>query len=66
VDPHKEVVHGDFVVALLNRSKEATFKQYVVDGGMTYLRPLNVQFPLIAIDNETVILGVVVNCIKST
>jgi SOS-response transcriptional repressor LexA len=63
VDPDKEAVHGDFVVALLQRSKEATFKQYVSDGGIRYLKPLNTQYPIAQLDKGTHISGVVVGCL---
>lgn len=64
VDPHKKVAHGDLVVALLPQTKEAAFKQYVVDSGMTYLKPLNVQYPLIAFDNKMILIGVVIKSIN--
>lgn len=64
VDPHKEAKHGDFVVALLPQTKEATFKQYVIDSGIKYLKPLNTQYPMITIDTKTIIIGIVVSCIK--
>ena len=62
VDPNKNPEHGDFVVALLPKSKEATFKQYVVDGGIKYLKPLNPQYPILQIDKGTYICGVVTAC----
>lgn len=40
---------GDFVVAKLTTTKEVTFKQYVVDAGKHYLKPLNPQYPTIEI-----------------
>lgn len=60
IDPEKTPIHGSFIVALLPRAKEVTFKQYVVDGGITYLKPLNPQYPLMQIDESTYISGVVV------
>jgi len=65
VDPDKEHQHGDFVVALLPKSKEATFKQYVIDGGVSYLKPLNPQYPMTQIDSRTVICGVVIGSFVS-
>lgn len=65
IDPKKEAVHGNFVIALLKRSKEATFKQYVIDGGIEYLKPLNPQYPILKIDESTHICGVVVKKIVS-
>jgi SOS-response transcriptional repressor LexA len=64
VDTDKEVKHRDFVIAVLPNAKEAIFKQYVVDSGTKYLKPLNSQYPLLMMDTKTVILGVVVSCIS--
>lgn len=58
VDPCEEPKDGDFVVAVLPGANEATFKQYVIDGGIRYLKPLNPQYPLITIDDKTKICGV--------
>ena len=40
---------GDFVVAKLTTTEEITFKQYVIDAGKKYLKPLNPQYPTIEI-----------------
>jgi SOS-response transcriptional repressor LexA len=40
-------------------NKEATFKQYVVDGGVAYLKPLNPQYPIAQLDKTTIIYGVI-------
>lgn len=63
VNPDKTPQHGDFVIAVLPRSKEATFKQYVVDGGVQYLKPLNPQYPLIKIEKKACISGVILKCV---
>lgn len=63
VDPDKEAKHNDFVIALLPRAKEVTFKQYVLDGGVRYLKPLNPQYPIVPMDKGTHISGVVVSCV---
>jgi SOS-response transcriptional repressor LexA len=60
VDPDKTPAHGDFVIAVLPKMKEATFKQYVVDGGINYLKPLNSQYPLTALEKITNFTGVVI------
>lgn len=65
VDPERNAQHGNYVIALLPQSKAATFKQYVIDGDITYLKPLNPQYPITPIDGSTHICGVVVNCINS-
>lgn len=59
IDPERTPVHGNFIVALLPRAKEVTFKQYVIDGGIRYLKPLNPQYPLVEIDQSTFVCGVV-------
>jgi len=63
IDPDATPTNNSFVIALLAKSKELTFKQYVVDGGICYLKPLNPQYPLIQIDDKTLICGVVVYCL---
>jgi SOS-response transcriptional repressor LexA len=62
VDPDKAAEHGMHVIAILPHSKGATFKQYIIDGGTRYLKPLNPQYPMIPIDDSTHICGVVVGC----
>lgn len=64
VDTDKEVKYGDFVIAVLPNAKEATFKQYMIDGGVKYLKPLNTQYPLIAIDAKVILTAVVVKSIN--
>jgi SOS-response transcriptional repressor LexA len=64
VDPEKNAAHGSYVIALLPYSKEATFKQYVIDGGVRYLKPLNPQYPITQIDDSTHICGVVVSYVS--
>jgi SOS-response transcriptional repressor LexA len=59
IDEEKKVKHGDFVIAILPRTQELTFKQYVIDGGVHYLKPLNRKYPLITIKDEKCIYGVV-------
>jgi SOS-response transcriptional repressor LexA len=63
VNPEKTAEHGAYVIALLPKAKEVTFKQYVIDGGIRYLRPLNPQYPMIQIDGNTRICGIVVTCL---
>ena len=65
VDPDAEAKHSSYVVALLPKSKEATFKQLVIDGGIRYLKPLNPQYPTIHIEQSTYICGVAVISIST-
>lgn len=60
IDPEKIAEHGDFVIAQLPNAKEVTFKQYVIDGGVSYLKPNNPQYPLSNIESKTKILGTVI------
>lgn len=60
VDPEAEVKAGDRVVARVPRTNEATFKILAEDAGRQYLRPINPQYPVIDITEETHICGKVV------
>jgi SOS-response transcriptional repressor LexA len=61
VEPDEIVQHGRFVVAKRAQDTETTFKQYVQeDLGKAYLKPLNPQYPLLEIDKDCRIIGVVV------
>lgn len=64
IDPTKKPSHGSFVVALLPKAKEATFKQLVVDGGVKFLKPLNTQYPMQQIEESAYVCGVVVACLS--
>lgn len=59
IDPTRKPKSGDFVVVRNNDWDEATFKQYVVDGGVKLLKPLNAQYPTMQIKPGTVMVGVV-------
>jgi SOS-response transcriptional repressor LexA len=60
VDPEAEAKAGDRVIARVPRTNEATFKILVSDAGRQYLRPINPQYPIIDITEETHICGKVV------
>lgn len=60
VDPAIEAGHGSFVIVRLDDAQEATFKQLVVDGGSRFLKPLNERYPIIPINGNATIVGVVV------
>lgn len=59
VDPSLEARHGSFVVVRLDNAAQATFKQLVIDGSCRYLKPLNPRYPLMAIQEDATICGVV-------
>lgn len=60
VDTDKEPKNGSLVIAKLVDANEATFKKLVFDGGSVFLKPLNPQYPLIPINGNCKIIGVVV------
>ncbi|WP_324029297.1 helix-turn-helix domain-containing protein [Pantoea sp. JZ2] len=60
VDTGKEPRNGSLVVAKLDDTNEATFKKYVIDSGQKFLKPLNPSYPLIPINGNCRIIGVVV------
>lgn len=59
VEPGAAARNGSFVVARLEATAEATFKQLVIDGGRKYLKPLNPRYPMLPIDSDATICGVV-------
>lgn len=60
VDPEAETKAGDRVIARVPRTNEATFKVLVEDAGRQFLKPINPQYPIIDITEETHICGKVV------
>lgn len=52
VDPNRSPQPGDFVIAKDVRAQRATFKQLTTDGLQSYLKPLNTNYPVIAINSE--------------
>ncbi|WP_338474978.1 S24 family peptidase [Pseudomonas khavaziana] len=60
VDPESEAKAGDRVIARVPRTNEATFKVLVEDAGRQFLKPINPQYPIIDITEETHICGKVV------
>lgn len=59
VDPDKQPVSGRLVVARLEDTGEVTFKKLVIDAGRHYLKPLNPNYPMIPINGNCKIVGVV-------
>ena len=60
VDPEAEANTGDRVIARVPRTNEATFKVLAEDAGRIFLRPINPQYPIIDITEETHICGKVI------
>jgi len=61
VDPDREPTNGSKIVVRLENSKEATFKQLVIQGGERYLKPLNPRYPIAPMPADAEICGVVVD-----
>ncbi len=59
VDPEIAAENGSLVIAKLTNSDEVTFKKLVIDAGQKYLKPLNPSYPVLPIDQECRIVGVV-------
>lgn len=59
VDPSVAPENGSLVVAKLTNRNDVTFKRLVIDGGLTYLKPLNPAYPMIQVDSDCHIVGVV-------
>jgi SOS-response transcriptional repressor LexA len=60
VDPDRPVTIGCRVIAKIPGANEATFKEYRVDGGKRYLKPLNQQYQMQEISDDVIICGVVI------
>lgn len=61
VAPEFEPHSGQFVVAKLIDSNEATFKQFIRDSGAYFLKPLNPSFPTIQMNDSWSMVGTVVD-----
>jgi SOS-response transcriptional repressor LexA len=57
VEPEMEAIDGDYVIAK-NAAGKTTFKQLVIDSGMSYLKPLNPSFATEKL-GSALIIGVV-------
>ncbi|HBC7441665.1 TPA: helix-turn-helix domain-containing protein [Morganella morganii] len=60
VDTGREPVNGSLVIAKLTDSNEATFKKLIIDGSSHFLKGLNPAWPLMAVNGNCKIIGVVV------
>lgn len=61
VNPEAEPYSGGYVIARKKSSDEVTFKKYIYDMGREFLKPLNPQYPVIEMNNDCEIIGVVVD-----
>jgi SOS-response transcriptional repressor LexA len=62
IDPDIPADNGKYVVVRLEDTQEATFKQIIIEGGRTYLKALNPDWPtrIMEITQQAVVCGVVV------
>lgn len=60
IDPAVEPVDGSYVIVRLEDSDSASFKQLVIDGPQKFLKPLNPRYPVISINGNATMVGVVV------
>lgn len=65
IDPKEPSNNKSFVVAFNENNNDPTFKQLIIDGSTTYLRPLNPQYPLQMTEKVTIV-GTVLGYIKAT
>lgn len=61
VAPGFDVESGQYAVAKITETNEATFKQFIWDSGRAYLKPLNPSFPTVEVDGEWIVVGRVVD-----
>jgi phage repressor protein C with HTH and peptisase S24 domain len=62
VDPDRRAEHGSMVVAYHGHTKEAMFKQLVIEGEQKYLRAINPDWsgPMVSVTDTVTICGVVI------
>lgn len=60
VQPEADVISGKYYVVKLE-SGESTFKQYIEDAGMKYLRPLNPNYRTIQLEGDCKFIGRVID-----
>jgi SOS-response transcriptional repressor LexA len=65
VDPDLEATSGSRVIAKMPGNNEFIFKEYREEDGKRYLKPLNPQYPICEMDDQTEICGVVVGQFKA-
>lgn len=59
VEPRRLPKSGEFAVFRFNTTDEATFKQFVLDGPLQILRPLNPAYPIIVLSDDAQLVGTV-------
>lgn len=61
VNPEADPYSGCYVIARKKSSDEVTFKKYIYDIGREFLKPLNPQYPVIEMNGDCEIVGVIVD-----
>jgi SOS-response transcriptional repressor LexA len=61
VMPEADLISGKYYVVKMLDSGESTFKQYIEDAGLKYLRPLNTAYRTIQINGECKFIGRVID-----
>jgi len=56
---------GDYVLAKATNGDEIVFRQIVVDGATTYLKPINTQYPTVQADSSLTVFGVAVETLNT-
>lgn len=59
VDPEKTALSSSFVIMRDGKSDSVIFRQLILDGAQIYLKPLNSRYPVIKLDENPLIYGVV-------
>ncbi len=59
IDPTQAGAHNQFLIARLEGDSSPTFKQLIVLGNRSYLKPLNPRYPLIDVVGDLEVCGVV-------
>jgi SOS-response transcriptional repressor LexA len=59
VDPDTEAIHNKIVIVRQNGNTEATCKRLILDGGTAYLRPDNSRYPVLQMNQDAIVCGVV-------
>lgn len=59
VEPEEIPHNKSFIIAMLSDSNKATFKQLIDDESGKYLKPLNREYPMIPVDGNFSVCGVV-------
>ncbi|MBF0128257.1 MAG: S24 family peptidase, partial [Magnetococcales bacterium] len=59
VDPTMPAGHNRFIIARAASDSRATLKQLIAHGARQYMKPLNPRYPLIEVQGELIVSGVV-------